>query len=128
MLTFLPPEIKAVPEQRVDGLYDGRLVGCLQPALHAAGLDWSTEYLMGFLGIAFSLNTPLPHEERTAIQKEAWDMVRQAIDDGYPTVARQVMSLEMKEAPKHRPSTPGQPVAEPSSMPWTPFPTMRISW
>ena len=32
----------------------GRFTGCLLPALRGAGVDWTTEYLKGYLGQAFT--------------------------------------------------------------------------
>lgn len=34
----------------------GSLVGCLAPALQAAGMDWSTDLLQGYLGSAFAFS------------------------------------------------------------------------
>jgi len=34
----------------------GTLVGCLRPALRAAGVDWSSEYLWGYIGRAFAFS------------------------------------------------------------------------
>ena len=130
-------DFEAEPEQRVDGQYDGRVIGCLGPALRATGIDWSMEYLRGFFGIAFAfsmnedggilqqadnyewhhffgmleflnvtgvdenLKDELPAEERVAIQARAWDLVRRAIDEGYPVLAWQVMTVEMKDSRVH---------------------------
>lgn len=36
--------------------WGGDIVGCLRPALHATGVDWSAEYLRGWLGSAFTFS------------------------------------------------------------------------
>lgn len=105
--------------------FPGRLVGCLAPALQAAGMDWSTEFVRGYTGSAFSISmkedgegleqadsyewhhfyemldylqrdvinvslyggdNAVSPEEHTQAKARAWDMVREAIDDGYPAI------------------------------------------
>ena len=111
----------------------GSIVGCMRPALDAAGVDWSSEYLRGFLGHAFTFSmngevhqainwewsyfhemldylnfetisaqlhgdNGVSREEHDRVKMKAWIEVRQAIDEGYPAIAWQVMTLEMKKS------------------------------
>ena len=130
-------DIAAEPEQRVDGQYDGNVVGCLGPALRATGVDWSMDHLRGFFGIAFAFSMnedgallqqaenyewhhffdmleflnftgidanfrdDLPPEEVVKVRSKAWEEVRRAVDDGYPALAWQVMSVEMRDTRQH---------------------------
>ena len=41
-------------DMRAEKLWPGSINGCLRPALRAVGIDWSHEYLKGYLGRAFA--------------------------------------------------------------------------
>ena len=54
-------------DMRAERLFPGSLNGCLRPALRAVGIDWSPEYLRGYLGraFAFSMRPDGGHLEQT---------------------------------------------------------------
>lgn len=120
--------------------WGGDIVGCLRPALRAAGVDWSAEYLRGYLGSAFTFSmkedgghleqadnyqwsyfyemldflgyehinaslrgddNAVTPEEHTKAKAQAWEMVRSAIDDGYPAIVWQAMTKEMRQSGGH---------------------------
>ena len=114
----------------------GSFAGCLEPALHAAGVDWSLEHLRGYLGPAFAFSMEpggghlhqaenyewhhfygmldflehesisvalkgviaVPPEEHDAAKARGWEMVRRALDDGYPAIVWQAMTVETKQS------------------------------
>jgi hypothetical protein len=48
-------EKKVILEISPEGPH-GSVVGCLRPALKAAGKDWSVPFINGYLGIAFAFS------------------------------------------------------------------------
>ena len=54
-------------DMRAEKLWPGSLNGCLRPTLRAVGIDWSPEFLMGYLGraFAFSMRPDGGHLEHT---------------------------------------------------------------
>ncbi len=114
----------------------GSFAGCLEPALHAAGVDWSLEHLRGYLGPAFAFSMEpggghlhqaenyewhhfygmldflehesisvalkgviaVPPEEHDAAKARGWEMARRALDDGYPAIVWQAMTVETKQS------------------------------
>ena len=114
----------------------GSFAGCLDPALRAAGVDWSLEHLRGYLGPAFAFSMKpgggrlnqadnyewhyfydmldflehesvsvalkgglaVPPEEHDAAKARGWEMVRRALEDGYPAIVWQAMTMETKQS------------------------------
>ena len=114
----------------------GSFAGCLEPALSAAGVDWSLEHLRGYLGPAFAFSMKpdgghlnqadnyewhyfygmldflehesisvalkgvlaVPPEEHDAAKARGWEMVRRALDDGYPAIVWQAMTVETRNS------------------------------
>ena len=114
----------------------GSFAGCLEPALRAAGVDWSLEHLRGYLGPAFAFSMKpdggrlnqadnyewhhfygmldflehesvsvalkgvlaVPPEEHDAAKARGWEMVRRALDDGYPAIVWQAMTVETRQS------------------------------
>ena len=114
----------------------GSFAGCLEPALSAAGVDWSLEHLRGYLGPAFAFSMKpdgghlnqadnyewhyfygmldflehesisvalkgvlaVPPEEHDAAKARGWETVRRALDDGYPAIVWQAMTVETRQS------------------------------
>ncbi len=114
----------------------GSFAGCLEPALGAAGIDWSLEHLRGYLGPAFAFSMKpdgghlnqadnyewhhfygmldflehesvsvalkgvlaVPPEDHDAAKARGWEMVRRALDDGYPAIVWQAMTVETRQS------------------------------
>ncbi|HJP29513.1 MAG TPA: RNA polymerase sigma factor [Candidatus Latescibacteria bacterium] len=70
-------------DMRAEKLFPGSLNGCLRPALRAVGIDWSPDFLRGYLGraFAFSMRPDGGHLEHTDIFDWSyfWEML-EALD------------------------------------------------
>ena len=114
----------------------GSFAGCMEPALRAAGFDWSLEHLRAYLGPAFAFSMKpggghlnqadnyewhhfygmldflehesvsvalkgvlaVPPEEHDAAKARGWELVRRALDDGYPAIVWQAMTVETRQS------------------------------